>query len=226
MAQTYYVRVRIVEARNIELPTALTRGPSLPSPYVEVEVCGEVQYTPVAEETSTYVWNSTLLFSNIRLSPAQFKRLEARVHLRSANVLVPDYALGCVTLDLPGIFEQVDSAGHMADTWVALPDAERPERTVAFVRLEVWVGVTGSVVESVMSASDAAAVAASDASASLDASGALLPVGVPDVRARGDREGGAALPLCGYLCLEPLCRFSGASTLSSPLSSAPTACLR
>ena len=182
MSQSYFVKVRIVEARKIQLPLTTPSTSSLPNPYVEVEVGDEVQRTAVAEETSTCVWNATFIFSNIRLSVAQFDRLEARVRLRSANVLVRDDILGCVTLELPGIFRQSDSKGHMSDTWVAVSDPQKPERIVAYLRLEAWVGLTGSIVETVSAASEAADAAAGDLSESLDPLGALAPVGVPQVR--------------------------------------------
>lgn len=180
MAQSYFVKLRIVEVKDIK-PVSTTQTKTLPNPYIEVEVCDEVQRTPVAEETSTCVWNASLLFSNIRLSPVQLKRLEARIVLRSANVLVRDDVLGCVTLELSSILNQSDSKGHLPDSWFAISDPQRPERIVAYLRIEAWVGLTGSVVESVATAQEGARQALSDAEASLDPSGALSPTEIPDV---------------------------------------------
>lgn len=231
MAQSYFVKIRVVEARKIQLPLTTPSSSTLPNPYIEVEVGGDIQRTSIAEETSTCVWNATFVFSNLRLSPAQFDRLEARVRLRSANILVRDDVLGCITLELPGIYQQSDAKGHMSDTWVPFSDPGKPERVVAFVRLEAWVGLTGSIVETVSSASDAAALAAIDVNAALDPTGALSPVGVPQVLGGLGCGGGSRVSSCeddsnAFLSSFPLNRSSNAASIRSlRQSSKQTACL-
>lgn len=111
----YQLQVHILQATDLKGESAT----GLSNPYVSVKCLGKTQHTTTKKQVSGAAWDEKLFFNFKNLEPSHLQEAEAKVVVRSRNLLTTPM-IGCYQFNLLQIYGMKDH--ELYDSWVALTD--------------------------------------------------------------------------------------------------------